>query len=62
MPVAADITDLPSLFSSITGNIGTTLVPAVLVAIGAVALVGLTIWGAKFGVRAIKAFFGLFAR
>lgn len=59
---AASVTDLPSLFSSITGNITSTIVPAILVAIGAVAVVGLTLFGAKFGVRAVKSFFSLFAK
>lgn len=63
MLYAADtITDLPSLFQAITSNIGTTLVPAILVAVGAVAVVGLTIFGAKFGVKAVKSFFGMFAK
>jgi hypothetical protein len=63
MPVAQTaITDLPSLFSSITDNLSTIIVPAVLVAIGAVVIAGLVIFGAKFGIRAVKSFFGVVAK
>lgn len=59
---ATAITDLPSLFSSITSGISTNIVPAVLVAIGAVVVTGLIIFGAKFGLRAVKSFFSMFAK
>lgn len=59
---ATPITDLTSLFASITSNISSTLVPALLVAIGAVVGVGLIIFGAKYGVRLVKQFFALFSR
>jgi hypothetical protein len=56
------VTDLPTLFSSITDNLGTTVIPAVLVAISAVVIAGLVIFGAKFGIRAVKSFFGVVAK
>jgi hypothetical protein len=56
------VTDLASLFLSITDYVATNLIPAVLVAIGAVVVAGLILFGAKFGLRAVKSFFGIFAK
>jgi hypothetical protein len=56
------ITDLPSLFSSVTSSISTNIVPAILVAIGAVVVIGLIIFGAKYGLRLVQKFFGMFAK
>jgi hypothetical protein len=53
---------LTTLFASITGYVSSTLIPAVLVAIGAVVVAGLILFGAKFGLRAVKSFFGIFAK
>jgi len=56
------VEDLTTLFASITSNISTVLVPALLVAISAVVVVGLTIFGAKYGIRLVKSFFAIFAK
>jgi hypothetical protein len=53
---------LSDLFTSITANITTSIIPAVLVAISAVVIAGLVIFGAKFGIRAVKSFFGVVAK
>jgi hypothetical protein len=53
---------LTTFFGTITDNISSVLVPALLVAIGAVVVVGLTIFGAKYGIRLVKSFFGMFAK
>lgn len=55
-------TDISTLFSSITSNFSGTLVPAILVALGAVVATGLIIFGAKYGAGLIKSFFRTFAK